>query len=305
MGLIFLFVDGIGLAQESDHNPFSRQTWKGLQLLSGGQSWTVSSDSITEEKRLFKQIDARLDIGGLPQSGTGQASLFSGINASMIIGKHFGPFPHTGIKHLLADHSLFSRVIDFGMKPFFINAFPQVFFDRSKARNRWSCCTLMAREAGQRLNSEEEVRNGRAITAEILQDYWKKHLSIHIPEITYTDAAHRIKNAVIEYDLVLMEYYLTDKAGHEQEMNSAISALERIDFLLQELLPILDDGDTLILTSDHGNLEDLSVKTHTMNPVPLAVFGNRAASFSNARSLTDITPIILDCLRSQNNGNFK
>jgi len=45
----------------------------------------------------------------------------------------------------------------------------------------------------------------------------------------------------------------------------------------------------VILTSDHGNLEDLSVKTHTRNPVPTLLWGLGAAdAASRIRNLCDI-----------------
>jgi len=91
------------------------------------------------------------------------------------------------------------------------------------------------------------------------------------------------------------------------------------------LLDAWDDRQGLILlTSDHGNLEDLSTRRHTSNPVPALLIGNEelrgqfvdaleaSANGRAARSsaypakealpsgfpyaLTDITPAILDFL---------
>ena len=53
---------------------------------------------------------------------------------------------------------------------------------------------------------------------------------------------------------------------------------------------------SVVVTSDHGNLEDLSVKTHTMNPVPLAVLGPAAPGFRNVNDLTGVTPAIIASL---------
>src|SRR5881394_3181591 len=53
----------------------------------------------------------------------------------------------------------------------------------------------------------------------------------------------------------------------------------------------------VILTSDHGNIEDLSVRNHTLNPVPTIVWGrHRTRIAPRIRSLTDITPAIVDVL---------
>ncbi len=93
----------------------------------------------------------------MPQSGTGQTTLFTGENASQVIGKHLGPYPHSGIKHLLQEQSIFQAVQQSGKKPYFMNAYPPIFFELSEKRNRWSCTTLMTKSANITLNSTEEV----------------------------------------------------------------------------------------------------------------------------------------------------
>lgn len=297
MSILFLFVDGIGIGSNDDYNPFTTHNWPGLSTLTNRQKLVSSADFFSSSNHVFKSIDANLGIEGLPQSGTGQATLFSGQNASKLIDKHFGPYPHTGIKHLLMEESLFQKVQVMGKRPYFINAFPQIFFERAEVRNRWSCCTLMTKSAGLKLNSVEEVLDEQAITAEIIQDYWRKHLSLDIPPITINQAAERVAKVSSTYDVTLMEYYLTDKAGHDQDVNSAFEAIKRLDLFLHHYLEVKPADQTLVLTSDHGNLEDLSVKTHTMNPVPLMVYGPNAGYFSQVESILDITPAIMDSLK--------
>src|SRR5690606_25892300 len=121
------------------------------------------------------------------------------------------------------------QVLELGGKPYFVNAFPEQFFEKARVRNRWSCCTLMARSAGLRLNSVPEVLSGAAITAEITQEYWHRHLGVHVPEINVDEAADRVINQAIRHDVTLMEYYLTDKAGHGQNPGIAAAAIERLD----------------------------------------------------------------------------
>ncbi|TNE71858.1 hypothetical protein EP331_08765 [bacterium] len=295
MSVIFLFVDGIGLAPESEWNPFSLLDLPGLEEFSGGKL-VDSTPYKNTQHLLFKAIDANLDVEGLPQSGTGQASLFCGFNASKKIGKHFGPYPHSQTKEELQNESIFSDLIKMGKSPHFINAYPQPFFDIAERRNRWTSTTLMALGAGKQLNSLSEIEKGLAVTAEIKQDYWKKKLGLSIPEVDEFEAAKRIVIASKKHDFVLYEYYLTDKAGHDQKLDSADEALSRLDKLVQGLLKEIDIAtQTVVLTSDHGNLEDLSVKTHTRNPVPLIAYGKKASVFSKVESLTDIKKAVLDC----------
>ena len=53
-------------------------------------------------------------------------------------------------------------------------------------------------------------------------------------------------------------------------------------------------GLTLVLTSDHGNVENLGERGHTRNPVPFIAFGPREEFLRDrVRSLADVTPTIL------------
>jgi 2,3-bisphosphoglycerate-independent phosphoglycerate mutase len=299
MGLIFLFIDGIGLGAPGSANPFESNALAGFLKLTAGQKLTAKADRINEPGHQFKPIDARMNVDGLPQSGTGQAALFSGENASRILGRHFGPYPHSSIRYLLEKHSLFIKAREQNLKTHFINAYPDIFFERASVRNRWSCTTLMTRSAGLTLNRVDDVLKGEAITAEIMQDVWRSQLSLEVPEISPEEAARRLVMKLETKDLVLYEYYLTDKAGHSMDPDMAVWALERLDAFIQAILGLLDTStDTLLLTSDHGNLENLGIKTHTLNDIPLAVLGKNASDFSEVRSITDITPAILSSLET-------
>ena len=71
-------------------------------------------------------------------------------------------------------------------------------------------------------------------------------------------------------------------------MQALLAALER-DGALERTL--------VLLTSDHGNLEDLTTRSHTRNPIPLMAWGRGAARFlDRVDDLTGVTPAILDAL---------
>ena len=76
------------------------------------------------------------------------------------------------------------------------------------------------------------------------------------------------------------------------------TTLQNLARLIRELLVRIDLNRTsVILTSDHGNIEDLSLRNHTLNPVPTIVWGRqREHVAAGIRSLTDITPAIVDVL---------
>ncbi|MEX0905517.1 MAG: hypothetical protein WD604_08695 [Balneolaceae bacterium] len=295
MAVFFVFIDGIGIGENRTDNPLAAAELKSF-------SWFTSQNGFHNECReryetsvLYKGIDANLGIEGLPQSGTGQASLFSGRNASEVLGRHFGPFPHSETKPLLQEGSLFHQVISMGLKPCFLNAYPEIFFKKAEKKNRWSCTTLMVRSAGVRLNRPENVKKGEAVTAEIVQTVWRDVLKQDIPEIKPEEAAGRALKAMGKNDLVLFEYYLTDKAGHRMDRDYADRVLRVLDEFLFFTIKEMNEQDTLVITSDHGNLEDLSTKSHTRNPVPLFVKGDTEA-FQKAESILDITPGILKVL---------
>lgn len=295
MAVFFLFVDGIGVGPKTEHNSLATSNLKSFSFFTGCDGLYQGCKERIEHSILFKKIDANLDVEGLPQSGTGQTALFTGENASKVVGRHFGPYPHSKIKPLLKKRSLFHSVIEIGKSPHFINAYPDIFFKKSERRNRWSCTTLMTRSAGVRLNKLEDVLNEKAVTAEIVQSAWRNQLNLNVPEIKPEEASRRVLRALQIYDLVLYEYYLTDKAGHEQDRKMTDQVLNNLDRFITEILKNLDENDTLVLCSDHGNLEDLSIKTHTRNPVPLFVKGN-TEPFRNVKSILDVKPAILEVL---------
>lgn len=296
MGVIFIFVDGIGIGLHSDQNPFSVKKYNALSELINSTWLDASAREVAATGHVFIPVDARLDVDGLPQSGTGQTALFTGINAAKHIGKHFGPFPHSQIKPFLQKKSLFHQVLSAGSKAAFLNAYPPLFFKRAEARNRWSCTTLMTKSAGLDIRTEHHVRNGKGVTAELFGDYWREKLGIDLPPRNGRDVAAVILDLAAEYDLVMLEYYLTDKAGHNQDMGFADEVLSRIDSVLKPLLKSLGNH-TLLICSDHGNLEDLSTKTHTLNPVPLICVGPGADTFAGAESIMDVTPGIMRLVR--------
>lgn len=294
MSIIFIFIDGVGIGEASKENPFFKDSYESFQILSG-ENFSKNGEPIVSQNHIYKAIDANLEIEGLPQSGTGQTTLFTGKNASKVIGKHFGPYPHSGIKYLLKEKSIFHAVKEAGKKPYFMNAYPPIFFELSERRNRWSCTTLMTKSAEMKLNSTAEVLSEEALTAEIVQNAWRERLDINIPKITAANAAERLLNVAPNYDLVLYEYYLTDKAGHTKELENAQRVLKTLDEFLLYIIRNKRSEDILVITSDHGNLEDLSVKTHTRNEVPLFVLGEGAEAFGEIDSLIGVKEGILKC----------
>ena len=76
MSLIFLFIDGVGLGKEQPENPFTDRVYESFYYITNGQPFTDKARTIQNGRTFFTSIDACLGVDGLPQSGTGQATLF-------------------------------------------------------------------------------------------------------------------------------------------------------------------------------------------------------------------------------------
>ena len=309
MAFLFLFLDGVGLGSNSESsNPFAGVQMPNLELILGGQPLTdmLGSIPIRTKRATFLPIDACLGIGGRPQSASGQASILTGKNIPLIIGQHYGPKPSADIKLILEENNLFSELHRSGKRVSFLNAFPDEYFLAIHSGRRIPGAIAMAAlAAGLPLNTVEDLHEGNAISADFTAHGWHKHLNYkNTPTLTPKQAGIRLSELSKNYDFSFFEYWLSDYAGHKRNMSSARDLLITFDQVLGGLLSTWDDDQGLILiTSDHGNMEDLSVRNHTRNPVPAILIGNaklRKQFARNLGKLTDIYPAIIDFFRTDN-----
>jgi hypothetical protein len=309
MSFLFLFLDGVGLgANNQNNNPFAGVQMPNLEIILGGRPLTdmLGSNPITTKRATFIPIDACLGIGGRPQSASGQASILTGKNIPSIIGQHYGPKPSADIKKMLEESNLFSELLRYGNSVSFLNAFPDEYFRAIHSGRRIPGAIAMAAlAAGIPLNTVEDLHEGNAISADFTAQGWHKHLNYkNTPILTPKQAGFRLSELSKDYDFTFFEYWLSDYAGHKRNMSSAKDLLITFDQVLGGLLSAWDDDKGLILiTSDHGNLEDLSVRNHTRNPVPAILIGSlklRNQFSRNLEKLTDIFPAIIDFFKNGN-----
>ena len=133
----------------------------------------------------------------------------------------------------------------------------------------------------------------RALTAEWTTDSWRRHLRFRdLPHYSPYDAGQLLARLAREYDFAFHSHWLTDRIGHRGTLSDGIEVLERFDAVLAGVLDEWDDDAGLVVvTSDHGNMEDLGTRRHTLNPVPTLIIGRRAAEFArDFKSLTDFVP---------------
>ncbi len=299
-----MFLDGVGLGPaEPEANPLATLDLPAFERLAGGQRWTLDAAPVREPGRLFVPLDATLGVEGLPQSGTGQATLFTGVNCAEAAGRHWGPFPHSASKPIIAEKNIFRQLAEAGCRGQFMNAYPDRFFrlvaERGPERARWTVTTLCCAEAGVPLRREADLRRGDALAADLTGASWPERLGIEVPVISEEEAGARLARLARRADLTLFEYFLTDKAGHSRNPDRAAAVLRALDRFFAGLLAALDRArDLLIVTSDHGNIEDLGGKGHTRNPVPLAAWGAGAGRLGGIHDLTDVTPALVEALTS-------
>jgi len=273
-----IFIDGLGIGNEDyQSNPFFKygfntftQFFGAIPSLKNPVINLKISNAGKNGYYLFP-IDARLGIEGFPQSGTGQTSIFCGINAAKYVGKHYGPYPYSTLIPIIKEENIFIQLIGRGKKVFFANAYPKVFFDYLNAgKSRLSVTSLSCRLSGMKLNTAADVRKGKALTAEITNERWNKKLGYNLPVIKPQTAAKRLVKIATQNTFTLYEYFLTDHLGHGRYDGDIEKTLHTLDSFLYKIFEEVNhakrDHLTLIICSDHGNVEDLSVKTHTLNP---------------------------------------
>ncbi|GAB4485772.1 MAG: metalloenzyme [Anaerolineales bacterium] len=303
MKILFLFVDGVGLGNaDPETNPFARASLPALSKLLGGSGFFAASAPLRGQNFRLQALDASLGVDGLPQSATGQAVLLTGRNVPAEIGYHYGPKPNPEIAAFLQNGALFGALTRAGKSAALLSAYPDGYFQAIQSgRRNFSAIPMAASRAGLTLFTQSDLQAGRALSADLTGLGWRERMNRpEIPLLTPRQAGTRLAELAQAYDFSLFEYWLSDYAGHRQEMAPAVTLLEEFDAMLGGLLSAWDARQNLLLlTSDHGNLEDLSTRRHTANPVPLLLFGPPAALdlFDDARSLTQVAPKMESLLR--------
>lgn len=302
MKILFLFLDGIGLGVDNpETNPFLRARMPHLESLLGGRKLTGSAAPFESDITTLKAIDPNLGVKGLPQSATGQAVLLTGINIPAELGYHYGPKPNPEVAKYLNGHTLFSRTVRAGKKAALLNAYPPRYFDGIDSGKRlYSSIPLALTNAGIPLFTEMDYYAGDALAADFTGEGWRSFLGIpDAPVFEPEPAGANLAALARRFDFSFFEYWASDYAGHKQDMPWAVKQLEVFDGVLQGLLANWDMTNGLILlTSDHGNMEDLGTRKHTAAQVPLLLFGNKTNrdAFSSVSDLTGIASAINNLL---------
>lgn len=319
MGLVWIFLDGVGIGKDDPTvNP-----WAAVQ---NPTIVSVEGRKATWPKSISKPLDACLGVDGLPQSATGTTALLTGINAPAKLGKHLSGFPTADLQNIIKEFSIHKQAIENGLTSTFANAYNEAYFRR--ALTRQSVTTHAVRAAGIPFRMMDDYRDGKAVfhdlTGELIRiqgngdslippvakekalrrytrnsDTFTEILKEeNLEVIDPVEAGHRIAKLTPHYDIVLFEYVKTDMAGHAQDGPWANAVVQEVMDFVTTILSDLDlEKHSLLIASDHGNSEDLSVRSHTRNPISSFAVGPLSEPIlSSAENITDLVPNVLKTL---------
>ncbi|SET74593.1 phosphoglycerate mutase [Natronincola peptidivorans] len=129
------------------------------------------------------------------------------------------------------------------------------------------------------------------------------------PEMSADEVTKELLNELEQdkYDFIVLNYANPDMVGHTGIEDAVVKALEKVDDCLGRVIEkILEKGGKAIVTSDHGNSEELideitggAVTAHTTNPVPLILVGENHGKLREKGKLCDIAPTLLHLLELQ------
>ena len=292
--VLFIFLDGVGLAQAGEDNPLSSVPMPRLRDWLGGPLVLDGRREETDDL-VFHGVDACLGVAGVPQSATGQTALFTGVNAPAFVGEHIAAYPTCPLRELIAEHSLLRRAAEGGKKVLFANAHSERFWQMVHDGDRsLSASTLTALAAGAPIPTLDDLLHGRAVLWDLTHEIANAHMGYALPQISPELAGTRLAGLARGYDLVLFETFLPDLAGHRRLDPAWV--IPRLDGFLGAVLENRPRDCTVVVCSDHGNLEDARSKLHTNNPVPLLAAGPKASCFRKVRDITGVAGAVLETL---------
>jgi hypothetical protein len=300
------FMDGVGMGRpDPETNPFVMAK---MPVLTGllGKGWHLQpanglNGRRSNSKATLVPTDSNLGVPGRPQSATGQAAILTGRNVPKLVGEHYGPKPNRAVAEEVRANNLFKEVVSGGGRAALITPYPQGYFDGiNSGRRLFSSVPLAATSAGLNLMTAEDLRAGRAISPGFTGQAWHDHLGYtDIPILTLREAGQKIAGIARGYDFSFFEHWPSDRSGHRGSLEEAVDHLQLIDEVLGGLIEAWDEENgLLIITSDHGNIEEKNHRQHSRNPVPTILYGKGHARLADkVADLTGIATVVRQHLK--------
>ena len=143
----------------------------------------------------------------------------------------------------------------------------------------------------------------------------EKRVLINSPKVATYDlkpemSAYQVTDSLIcklnegKYEVVILNFANGDMVGHTGKMKATIKAVEAVDDCVGKIVDLVKEKKgTVIITSDHGNCEQMidyttkGIKTaHTVNPVSFIIVSDKKYKLRDG-VLADIAPTILNILK--------
>ncbi|MDR3562675.1 MAG: metalloenzyme [Negativicutes bacterium] len=297
--ILFIFIDGLGLGEtDPATNPFVRFDPPFFRSLLG-RPLTREAAPFCGDSVCLAAIDACLGVEGLPQSATGQTALLTGVNAPAAMGRHILGFPGPELAAIITEHGIMRELAEKGFTVTSANMYTPNYMELVAARKRrHSVTTLTSLRAGLRLRGLGDMAAGAAVYQDITNESLPGYGVDLVPMVSPAVAGERLVNLARQHHFTLFEYFQTDRQGHKQDWALAERIVAVLDEFLSAVYQATSDNLLVVITSDHGNFEDFSIKTHTTNKVPVLAWGPGCGPFTKKiRDLTAVKPAIIQYLK--------
>lgn len=280
MKLLFIFLDGVGKGEKTEKSPFFYYHPK-------------SYDTFLK-KGIVRFLDATLKVPGLPQSATGQVTIYSGINAAKEVGFHINGQITPSLKKIIDKKNIFKTLKQSGLKVDFANVYRDEYLQKllNNKDFKMSVTSYMALISEVRLKTIDDLLKNEGIYCDITNEILIES-GYDVPLFSPQKAAENLLNILKKSHFVLFEHFKTDLVGHSCDLGKAIELVKLLDEFVLYTLENLPNDACLVVTSDHGNFEDLSVKTHTLNLVPFLAYGKGQDVFKDISSIEQVYEYIL------------
>jgi hypothetical protein len=276
-----LFTDGVGVgARDPDENPLARGEFLLSQFADGGGTALPAGGQL-------HRVDTTFGVAGRPQSASNQTAIYTGTDAPRLVGEHILGYPSVALRKLIAEESIVRR-LPASTSVSFANAYPAEYLAalelkhtpasgpdlklpaRFRRRMKASASTLAMAAGGLHFRTFDDARAGRALTNDIDGSHAAQR-GVQVPSRSLDEAAEIFW--AIAGDFTLFEHFLADEAGHEQSFEAAHFALSSFDAFARAVIARKPANSCVLICSDHGNVENLTTRNHTVNPVALLSFG--------------------------------
>ncbi|NVJ20370.1 metalloenzyme [Myxococcus sp. AM011] len=300
MRVALLFIDGVGIGRKDPAiNPLAHRE----HLLSFFQD--APGPTLPDGGRCIP-VDTTFGVSGRPQSASNQTAILTGDPAPALIGQHVLGYPNAPLRELLANRSIVKRLLEAGRTATFANAYPAPYLDalgvprrpttlppeftptpEARRRMKPSASKLAFAAGPVPLRTLEDARAGDGLTPDITGSNARAY-GLPAPERTPEEAANIFWRVASGSDFTFFEHYLADEAGHAQDFAAAHAALDTFDAFLRAVVALRPADARVLVCSDHGNVEDLSTRGHTLHPVPVLYFGPPAPDVDGFTTVADV-----------------